>query len=58
MLYLGWKAKTKGRGGLYIRLRDIDLITGMRVLNDSHPDIITPKKTMRDLPSRLWGVLF
>lgn len=58
MLYLGWKAKTKGQGGLYIRSRDIDLITGMRVLDDSHRDTITPKKTLRNLPSRIWGALF
>lgn len=57
-LYLVWKTKTNWRGGLYIRSDEIDLATGMRILDDLHQDTITPEKTLRNLPNRIWGALF
>ncbi|MCJ1471664.1 hypothetical protein MMC13_000304 [Lambiella insularis] len=37
-LYLFWKAYTRGRGGLFVRSRDMDLLTGMRAIQvDDEP---------------------
>ena len=55
-LYLGWKIKTRGAGGLYIRGHQMDLMTGMRAF-DLDP-IPTPKKSLRNLPMRTIQGLF
>lgn len=55
-LYLGYKIYSRGAGGLYVKAREIDLITGMRVL-DLEP-LAERKKSIVNLPSRVLGGLF
>ena len=56
VLYLGWKIKTRGAGGLYIRSHQMDLMTGMRAF-DLDP-LPAEKKTLRNLPMRTLRGLF
>lgn len=55
-LYLGYKIYSRGAGGLYIKANEMDLITGMRVL-DLDP-LTERKKSIVNLPSRILGGLF
>ncbi|MCJ1465860.1 hypothetical protein MMC07_004479 [Pseudocyphellaria aurata] len=55
-LYLGYKIYSRGAGGLYIKAHEMDLTTGMRVL-DLEP-LTERKKSIVNLPSRMLGGLF
>ena len=58
-LYVGWKIKTRGGPGLYVRSREMDVLTGLREFN---PEIANMEKKrkwgMRDLPVRLYRTVF
>lgn len=56
VLYLGYKIYSRGAGGLYIKAHNMDLTTGMRVL-DLDP-LTERKKSIANLPSRIVGGLF
>ncbi|MCJ1422399.1 hypothetical protein MMC29_000279 [Sticta canariensis] len=56
ILYLGYKIYSRGAGGIYVKAHEIDLITGMRVL-DLEP-LPERKKSIVNLPSRVLGGLF
>ncbi len=55
-LYIGWKIKTKGAGGFYIRGHEMDLMTGMRAFDLDQ--VVTEKKTLSSLPMRTLRGLF
>jgi amino acid transporter len=55
-LYIGWKIKTKGAGGFYIRGHQMDLMTGMRAF-DLDP-LPAEKNNLRNLPMRTLRGLF
>ena len=56
VLYIGWKIKTRGAGGFYIRAHQMDLMTGMRAFDlDPLPE---EKKTILNLPKRTLQGLF
>ncbi len=55
-LYIGWKIKTRGAGGLYIRGHQMDLMTGMRAF-DLDP-VPAQKKSLTNLPMRTIQGLF
>ncbi|MCJ1411708.1 hypothetical protein MMC19_005800 [Ptychographa xylographoides] len=55
-LWAIWKIKTRGRGGLFVRARDMDLLTGMRALDlDELPE---EKHSLVSLPYRMLRNLF
>ncbi|KAL9606776.1 MAG: hypothetical protein Q9179_000066 [Wetmoreana sp. 5 TL-2023] len=53
LLYGGWKAYTRGRGGLFVRASKMDLDTGMRHLDLDPLDNVYRKKSLANLPGRL-----
>lgn len=55
-LYLLYKIYSRGAGGLYIKAHEMDLTTGMRVLDLDPPT--ERKKSIVNLPSRVLGGLF
>lgn len=58
-LYAGWKIKTRGGPGLYVRSREMDVLTGLRQFD---PEIVDMEKKqkwgIRDLPVRLYHAVF
>ncbi|KAI4187642.1 MAG: hypothetical protein L6R41_002667 [Letrouitia leprolyta] len=54
-LYLGWKAWTRFRGGLYVKASEMDLDTGMRHFDLEPIDNGYRRKSMANLPKRMVG---
>ncbi|KAL8670739.1 MAG: hypothetical protein Q9168_004746 [Polycauliona sp. 1 TL-2023] len=59
-LYAGWKIKTRGGPGLFVRAHQMDVVTGMREFN---PEVVEmekkQKKTgIRDIPLRMYHYIF
>ncbi|KAL8710579.1 MAG: hypothetical protein Q9220_004803 [cf. Caloplaca sp. 1 TL-2023] len=55
-LYLGWKIYSRGRGGLWIRAKDMDVHSGMR---DLDPDYTQKEhKSLASLPMRIVRSVF
>ncbi|KAL8949773.1 MAG: hypothetical protein Q9222_004152 [Ikaeria aurantiellina] len=55
-LYLGWKIYIRGRGGFFVRAKDMDVHTGMRELEPM--DSYKEKKSLKSLPMRIVRSLF
>ncbi|KAL8640498.1 MAG: hypothetical protein Q9228_002588 [Teloschistes exilis] len=53
-LYLGWKVYTRGKGGLFVKTSQMDLMTGMRAFDlDPLDDAAPRKKSIANLPTRM-----
>jgi amino acid transporter len=52
-LYLLWKARTMFRGPLFVRARDMDVLTGMREFDLDPLDDAKQEKTLKNLPMRI-----
>ena len=53
VLYIGWKIKTRGKGGFFVKASEMDLVTGMRQLDLDALEQATPrKKSIANLPKR------
>lgn len=57
-LYLFWKLWSRGRGGMYVKAHEMDLMTGMRSFDVDSLDNARPKKTLANLPKRVVRGLF
>ncbi|KAL8782389.1 MAG: hypothetical protein Q9213_005430 [Squamulea squamosa] len=59
LLYVGWKIKTRGGPGMYVRSHQMDVLTGLREFN---PEILSTEKKqkwgIRNIPARLYHAIF
>ncbi|KAL8649421.1 MAG: hypothetical protein Q9226_005586 [Calogaya cf. arnoldii] len=58
-LYVGWKIRTRGGPGMYVRSHQMDVLTGMREFNAEAEDMEKKQKWgIRDMPARLYHAIF